>query len=322
MRRIFITGISGYIASLFARTLLDSDQADQIETIVGIDIRPPDFSHPKLEFIVHDVREPITQLLKEKKINTIVHTAWVLAPDHDCRRMEDINLRGSLNILEAAKETGINQIIYTSSTTAYGFHPDNEIPLTEESPLRGNDDFTYAKNKKEIEVVFSTFTRENPGITTTVLRPCYVAGPGLDNPLSTFLKKPFVPLISKTAPFQYVHEDDLVRVMILCVEKRVGGIFNVAPEGSIEFDEMVRLLGNIPICLPETLVRIINGLAWKLRLRFITEFPNPALNLIRYPWIASSEKLINQTGFQFKYDTTGAFKAFASHYQASKGEKL
>ncbi|MEZ4577969.1 MAG: hypothetical protein R2875_08165 [Desulfobacterales bacterium] len=46
------------------------------------------------------------------------------------------------------------QILYTSSTTAYGFYPDNDQPLTEDSPLRGNDDFTYAKNKKEIEAIF------------------------------------------------------------------------------------------------------------------------------------------------------------------------
>ncbi len=321
MRRIFITGISGYIASLFARTLLGSATADQVEKIIGIDIREPNFSHPKLAFIPHDVRDPVTDIIRDRKINTIVHTAWVLAPDHDPGRMEDINVKGSLNILEAARGVGVDQVVYTSSTTAYGFYPDNQIPLTEESPLRGNPDFTYAKNKREMEAIFKTFARENPKICTTVLRPCYVAGPGLDNPLSTHLKKPFVPLIKKTAPFQYVHEEDLVRVMILSLEEKLAGIFNVAPEGTMGFDEMVRLLGNVPVRLPDGLVRIFNGLAWKLRMTNLTEFPNPALNLMRYPWIASSEKLIRKTGFQFRYDTHGAFKAFARHYLASKGER-
>ncbi len=316
MKHIFITGISGYIASLLARTLLNSNRE---LTVTGIDIRPPDVPLPGLEFIRQDVRAPVKALLLEKEIDTIVHTAWVLPPDHNTGRMEDINVNGTLNILEGAKEAKVDQILYTSSTTAYGFHPDNEKPLTEESPLRGNADFTYAKNKREMEAVFKTFSAQHPDICTTVLRPCYVAGPGLDNPLSTFLKKPLVPLLRKTAPFQYVHEEDLVRAMILCMDQRRPGIFNVAPEGTIEFDEMVRMLGNTPLRLPDLLVRIINGAAWQLRLSFLTQFPNAGLNLLRYPWIASSEKLTRETGFQFRYDTRAAFRDFARHVSNAKG---
>ncbi len=286
---------------------------EQVKHVVGIDIREPCFSHPNLTFIRQDVREPIVDLLKALEIDTIVHTAYVLAPDHDTQRMEEINVLGTQNILAGARDAHVDQILYTSSTTAYGFYPDNEIPLTEESPLRGNDDFTYAKNKKEIEAIIAGFIKENPGISMTVLRPCYVAGPGLDNPLSTHLKKSFVPLIKNTAPFQYVHEDDLIRVMVLCLEQKLNGVFNVAGDGTITFPKMVKLLGNTPILLPEFLVRIFNGLAWHLRLTWITQFPNPALNLMRYPWIATSKKLVDATGYKFEYTTNGAFQDFANH---------
>ena len=47
-----------------------------------------------------------------------------------------------------------------SSTTAYGFHRDNPPLLHEESPLRGNNDFTYAKNKKDPGYSFKYNTRE------------------------------------------------------------------------------------------------------------------------------------------------------------------
>ena len=310
MKHILITGIAGYIGTRIAQALLDHDQEMQV---VGIDIREPSFSHPNLTFIRQDVREPIIDLLKTRDIDTIVHTAYVLAPDHDTRRMEEINVLGTKNILEGAREAGVTQILYTSSTTAYGFYPDNEIPLTEDSPLRGNDDFTYAKNKKEIEALVAVFVKENPGISVTVLRPCYVAGPGLDNPLSTHLKKSFVPLIKDTAPLQYVHEDDLIRIMVLCLEQKLAGIFNVSGDGTITFPAMVKLLGNTPVLLPEFLVRLFNGLAWHLRLTWVTQFPNPALNLMRHPWIATSKKLVKTTGYKFEYDTQGAFSAFADH---------
>lgn len=315
MKNIFITGMSGYIAARLARSLLAHTQ---VEKVVGIDIRPPDPdildpACPALVFIPRDVREDVSDILATHEIDTIVHTAWVLAPDHDVSRMEEINVSGTQNILNAAAQSKIRQILYTSSATAYGFYPDNQIPLTEESPLRGNDDFTYAKNKKEMEKVFKAFGQKHPGTCVTVLRPCYVAGPGLDNPLSTHLKKTFVPLIRNTAPFQYVHEDDLIRIMVICLEKRLKGAFNVAGEGTMEFAQMVEILGNTPVLLPEILVRIVNGLAWKLRLTCLTEFPNPALNLMRHPWIVSTEKLVRETGYEFEFNTLEAFTDFARH---------
>jgi len=65
--------------------------------------------------------------------------------------MEDINVNGTKNVLITAARHGVKQIMDCPSSTAYGFHPDNPPVLTEESPLRGNEDFTYAKNKRELE---------------------------------------------------------------------------------------------------------------------------------------------------------------------------
>lgn len=309
MKNVFITGVSGYIGTKILQAL--SHHAS-VKHIVGIDIREPTVKSNPLTFIRQDVRDSVLDLLKTHEIDTVIHAAYVLPPGHDTKNIEETNVAGTRNIFSCARQAKVAQILYTSSTTAYGFHPDNENPLTEDSPLRGNDDFTYSKNKREIEALLAAFVRENKEICVTILRPCYVAGPGLDNPLSTHLKKPWVMLPRKTSPFQFVHEDDLVRVMVLCLEKKLAGIFNVTGKGSISFVEMVKTLGNTPLLLPDFLVRLLNGLAWHLRLTFLTEFPNSGLNLMRHSWIASSEKLIRHTHFQFDYDSTTAFKDFAA----------
>ena len=44
----------------------------------------------------------------------------------------------------------------------------------------------------------------------------------------------------------------------------------------------------------------------------MTEFPSPALNIMRYSWVVSSTKLIRETGFTYKYDSRAAFDDFAS----------
>lgn len=307
MKRIFITGVSGYIGMKIARALADHSR---VEKIVGIDIRPPIENLEGVLFINKDVRAPMVEILNEHCIDTVIHAAYVLPPLHDTALMEDINVSGTRNILDAAAAAGVGQLLYTSSTTAYGFYPDNPVPLIEESPLRGNDDFTYAKNKKEIEWIFKDFTAAHPEMAVTILRPCFVAGPGFDNPLSRYLQKPLVPLPPKTAQFQFVHEDDLVAVMIMCLEDKLTGIYNVAGEGTLTFPEMVSLLGKRVLHLPLWLIVPLNSLFWQLRLKFLTEFPSSGFNLILYPWTASSQRLLEKTRFRFQYTSRSAFEDF------------
>ena len=225
--------------------------------------------------------------------------------------MEAINKEGTRNVLDACVKAGVKQILYTSSTTAYGFYPDNDSPLIEDSPLRGNDDLTYAKNKKEIERTLQDFISQHPDITVTIVRPCFVVGPGFKNPMAEHLKKKFVMLPSKTLPWQFVHEEDLIHVMALLLEKRIGGAFNVTAEGTITFPELVKILSNTLIPLPRWLLFPLNNLSWFLRLSFITKFPSPAMRMMINPWIASSEKLAKQTGYQFKFNSRQAFESFA-----------
>jgi UDP-glucose 4-epimerase len=316
MRRILVTGSSGYIGGRLVGALAEKRW---VQRVVGIDLAPPRETPPKFRFVAQDVREPAADVMRREEIDTVCHLAWILPPIHDRPLMEDINVRGTETVLSAAAGAGVSQLLVTSSTTAYGFHPDNDVPLTEESPLRGNDEFTYSKNKKGVERLLAGFAAKNPGVTLTILRGCFVVGPGFTNPLSAHLKKRLVVISCKTAPFQFVHEDDFVAVMLLCIEKKIGGIFNVAAEGTMTFPEMIRALGNTPVRLPYPVLYLANNLAWYLRLSFVTEFPSTALALMRWPWIATSEKLIRQTGYRFRYDTRGAFFDFVRHAKEEKG---
>ena len=306
--RIFVTGAAGYIGGRMVEALCEKDW---VETVVGLDINEPPQRFPKCKFIRRDIREPIDDIFETEGIDTVIHLAYVLKPIHDTGLMEEINKGGTRNILEASSRANVRYILYTSSTTAYGFYPDNDNPLTEESPLRGNDDLTYAKNKKEIERIMQGFIERHPEIEVSIVRPCFVVGPGFNNPMASHLQKKFVMLPSKTQPFQFVHEDDLINIMVLLIKERMGGIYNVAGEGTITFAEMIEMLGNIQVPIPWPIIYVLNNLAWFLRLSFITEYPSPAMRLMIHPWLATSEKLIRKTGYKFDYDSRGAFENFA-----------
>lgn len=310
MERLFITGASGYIATKLLSLLNDKSE---VKNIVGIDIKEPPISPDNFAFYRIDVREPVEHVLKEHRIDTVVHTAYVVPPIHDTKLMEDINLNGTRNILNSCLKADVNQILYTSSATAYGFHPDNDVPLTEDSPLRGNDDFIYSKNKKEIESIFSAFISKNPQLTVTIVRPSFVVGPGFNDPLARHLRKRFVLMPLKTEPLQFVHENDLVEIIYLLLKRSLSGVFNVGADGTISFNEMIKLLGNTPLPIPFGLLYLLNGAAWSLRLSFITEFPSPALNMARYPWVVSSEKLKSELNYQYEYTAKEAFMDFTRY---------
>ncbi|PKN68779.1 MAG: hypothetical protein CVU54_12975 [Deltaproteobacteria bacterium HGW-Deltaproteobacteria-12] len=311
MESVLVTGASGYIAQKLIGTL---SACPNVRSIIGIDIRPPAGSVQNFHFFKRDVREPLSDLLRQHKIDTVVHTAFVLPPIHDTKLMEDININGTRNVLFSSLKAGVQQFLYTSSTTAYGFHPDNLCPLKEDSPLRGNDDLVYSKTKKEIEKIFGELDLSGsyPDTVLTILRACFVVGPAFDNPLARYLRKRFVFLPVKTQPLQYVHEDDLVRAMILLLQKRKGGVYNVAGDGLITFDEMVRLLGNIKIPLPFAIMYFLNKISWGLRLTAISEFPSPTMNMLRYPWWAENSKLKKDLGFRYQYTTRTAFSDYAA----------
>ena len=304
---ILVTGAYGYIGGKMVKALC---KRDWVNMVAGTDIREPSYRHPKYTFDTRDIRQPMDDIFENRKIDTVVHTAYVLPPIHDKWLMEEINKGGTENILSASAKAGVKQILYTSSTTAYGFYPDNDEPLTEESPLRGNDDLTYAKNKREIEAIFKAFESAHPDIAVSIVRPCFVVGPGFKNPMAEHLQKKLVMMPAKTRPWQFVHEEDLINVMVLMLEKRKAGAFNVTGEGTITFPEMVKMLGNIRIPLPWPVIYPLNNLAWHLRLSFITRFPSPGMRMMVQPWIASSEKLVKETGYRFKHDSRSAFEDF------------
>lgn len=302
--RILITGAAGYLGGKISEALL---LKNGVKKVVGTDIHPKPIDHPKYRFYLRDIRDRLDDIFSLEAIDTIIHMAYVVSPIHNKSLMEDINKGGVRNILEASRKAGVGQILYTSSTAAYGFHPDNDQPLRESSPLRGNDDYTYAKNKKEIEGLLAEFGSLNPEMAITIVRPCIVVGPGFNNPMARHLKKKRVIHPANPQPWQMVHEDDLVGIMTLLLEKKIAGVFNVAGDGTISFPEMIQMMGHKGQPLPWRLIYTLNQLAWYLGRSL---FPSPSLRFMIHPLIASNEKVKKETGYVFRYNTRQAFQDF------------
>ncbi|KKL97206.1 hypothetical protein LCGC14_1836790 [marine sediment metagenome] len=239
--KYLITGGSGYIGSRLTELLAERDDTEQV---VISDLRPPRAPYPKTTYVEMDVRDPgMRTLLETEKPDVLIHLAFVLNPMHDEKKMYDIDVNGTQNVLHAATLAGTKHLLVTSSTTAYGAWPDNPVPMSEEHPVRGMPGYAYARDKTEIDRMCQLWAARHDDRTMTIVRPCIVFGPTVDNYLiRLWTNTPFTPIIKGVdAELQFVHEDDVVDALSRLVTERKPGIFNVTGDGTIKIAEAAAL---------------------------------------------------------------------------------
>ena len=145
------------------------------------------------------------------------------------------------------------------------------------------------------------FASQHPEIVVSIIRPCVVVGPGFAHAsMADGFKKDPIVAPSNVLPQQYVHEDDLINIIILLIERRIAGIYNVAGDGTITYKEMADLLGSKLKMLPFKFLYVLNNILWFFR-SSQTKFPSAAMRMLVNPWIASNEKLKKETGYQYQY---------------------
>jgi UDP-glucose 4-epimerase len=288
--RYVITGGSGYIGTRLVQHLA---QRDETERIVVADLNPPRSGYrPKTAFERLDVRdrEGVRDVLERAGADTLVHLAFILNPIHDERLMYEIDVNGTQNVLDAASASGVRQVLVTSSSSAYGAFPDNPVPLTEEHPVRGVADFSYARDKAESDRICQLWAARHPDRVMTIVRPCIVLGPNVDNYLvRLWTNQPFqVDLGNLDGPIQFVHEDDLVEALRRLLEGRHGGAFNVAGDGLMTYRECAEIAGMKVRRLPVPVARALSRASWRLR---AAEAPPGQIQFALFPWVVSNEKL-------------------------------
>ncbi len=298
---VAVTGASGYIGS----RLIEALHVDErVERILGFDVQPPKgLPSSKLIFDTVDVRDPALAS-RFSGVDVVVHLAFVMDAIRDETEMRDINVNGTQNIFRSAGKAGVPKIIYTSSATVYGAHPDNDVPLTEESPLRANFDLSYAAHKMETEYVVKEFRDEYPDAIVTVLRPAVVFGPHADNSWSHLLEIPVTFNVSgHKPPFQFVHEDDVGAAAAFAVFNDLDGPYNLCPRDWLEFEEITAITSRRVLSVPEPAAFAMADRMWSSG---FGEVPSGYLHYVMYPWVMSPDRL-EAAGFKCERSSYDAF---------------
>ncbi len=254
--------------------LLQAD--DRVARIVGIARRPFDpvgHGWTKMEYRRGDVRDPEALRDAFAGADVVVHLAFLVIGAATGKAIRSVNVEGTLNAFRAAAAVGARRFVYASSLAAYGFHPDNPVPMTEDWPVRPDAQLFYAQEKAELERLLQAEADPSAALALYLLRPCLVIGPhtmgakdllpGVLAPLAHHLARQAgqfplplplpvpMPVLMPALPLQFVHEQDVGSALLLCV---IGagppGAYNIAADGILTAADVARELGLLPLPLP------------------------------------------------------------------------
>ena len=300
MKNILITGVSGYLGQKLVSEL--KNRTD-INTIVGIDIVPLPKGADNIEFFRKDIRDPsLKDILDNHQINTVFHLAFIVQPIHDKEKMHEVDYKGTQNVLDSSVSSNVKHIIAISSTLGYGAYEDNPQKLTENDPMRGNENFPYGYEKGVVDKMIQDYASRHNDIIITTLRPCTVFGPNVRNYIYRMLFQPFtIKINNDDPPFQFVHEDDFVRSCIVAMEKAVPGPFNITGDGTLLTSEISKLIGTRhSFSVKPWFVYPIHELLWKLKIKSV-ESNSGILDYVRFSFVADNEKAKKELGFYPEY---------------------
>lgn len=304
---VLVTGAAGFIGSALLRVLSEADAGQ----VIALDLREVPAAE-RLAGVAYehgDIRDPkLKDLITRVKPRTVVHLASVVAVGGDERHDHEIDVLGTRNVLEACIAAGVQHLIVTSSGAAYGYHADNPVPLREADTLRGNEDFPYARNKREVEEMLACWRDEHPQLQQTIFRPCTVLGPTTNNQITALFERPVVAGLSGTVtPFSLIADSDVVAALAQAVRTGKAGIYNLAGDGTLSLREIAQLNGKPFVPIPPAIMR---GALRLLNMLGLTKLTAENVKFIQYRPVLDNTRLKSEFGYSPRLDARAVFERY------------
>lgn len=180
-KKVLITGADGFIGSHLTEALLNEGCSvrafvyyNSFNSWGWIDSFPKD-KKDQLEIFTGDIRDPNGVRTAMKDIEVVFHLAALIAIPfsyHSPDSYIDTNIKGTLNIVQAAKDLGVQRVLVTSTSEVYGTA--QYIPIDEKHPRQPQS--PYSASKIGADCIAESFYRSFD-LPLTIVRPFNTYGP-------------------------------------------------------------------------------------------------------------------------------------------------
>jgi UDP-glucuronate 4-epimerase len=260
-KHFLITGGAGFIGSHLAERLLQNGArvtvVDNFDEFYPREIKLANISsilkNGNFTLAENDIRDKaaMSALFSENRFDAVVHLAakaGVRPSIENAKEYFDVNVNGTLVLLEEMKNAEVKNLIFASSSSVYGAN--KKIPFSE-NDFTDNPISPYAASKKSGEALCHTF-HHLYGINVHALRFFTVYGPRQrpDLAIHKFARKilddePLPVFGDGKTRRDYTYIDDIIQGVILSIEKLSGfEIINLGESRTIELLELINLIEN------------------------------------------------------------------------------
>lgn len=286
--RVAVTGASGVLGRGLAARLLS-----QGHDVVGIARHRPVSWPSPADFVEADIRDTAAVGRAVAGADAVAHFAWAKSPGPDDRISQEVNIGGTLNILEAMAETGTRRIVFASSAHVYGGGDAAKAEHAAMTPVSAD-----GLHKARVEGMLAA--SEVPWVA---IRCALVLGRGVDNWVRRLLALPAFPGGSADRRVQVVHIDDALRLFvraILDIEVQVGPV-NLAAKGAPTFRQIAAVLGRPIVSLGGPFAALLR--------RGLTSFAE--LELVQNAPLMDTSRLCHEWGFAPAWNCDECVEDFA-----------
>lgn len=181
MGKMLVTGADGFIGSHLTEALVRAGHDVRAFVLYNsfnswgwLDHCASDV-RGKFEVFVGDVRDPNGVRTAMQGCDAVLHLAALIAIPYSYHSPDtyiDTNVKGTLNVLQAARDLGVRRVLHTSTSEVYGSA--KFVPITEAHPLQGQSPYSASKIGAD-QLAFSFYT--SFGLPVVTIRPFNTYGP-------------------------------------------------------------------------------------------------------------------------------------------------
>jgi len=256
--KILVTGADGFIGSHLTEALVR--QGHEVRAFVfynsfnswgWLDSCAPEVAG-RFEVFAGDIRDPHGVRKSMQDCDMVMHLAALIAIPYSYHSPDtyvDTNIKGTLNIVQAARELGVKKVVHTSTSEVYGTA--TFVPITEEHPLKGQSPYSATKIGAD-QIAMSFYSAFDTPVS--IIRPFNTYGPRQSaraiiptviTQIANGKRRIKLGALHPTRDFNFVMDTVRGFISIAESEKSVGEVINIGSNFEISIGDTVHLIAEV-----------------------------------------------------------------------------
>jgi dTDP-glucose 4,6-dehydratase len=257
-KRVLVTGADGFIGSHLTEALVRAGAEVRAFVLYNsfnswgwLDQCAPDVTG-HFDVFAGDIRDPHGVRTAMQDCDAVLHLAALIAIPYSYHSPDtyvDTNVKGTLNVVQAARELGVSRVVHTSTSEVYGTA--RFVPMTEDHPLQGQS--PYSASKIGADQIAMSF-HASFGTPVVVIRPFNTYGPrqsaravipSLITQIASGRRAIRLGAVHPTRDFSFVADTVAGFISALQAEHVVGEVINLGSGFEISIGDTARAIADV-----------------------------------------------------------------------------